>query len=134
MPQIASPEIVWYAGQTFEWRVSPIPAVLANGRTLAEFNAFVFTVRQDPLYPRRASFDSEADPVTDAWDVVLTQTDGTDDSTTSVLFDVASAVSRLAGGTRRYAIDMIGRITTDGTEMTFVPTTWLTVKPRTTGY
>lgn len=132
MSVIAEPAIVWYPGQTLDFDCTGV--TLANGRTLAEMDRLILSVREDPHWPRRPFQDpnEDMDPEKDGWEEVLLSEDGEAEDSTTVSFDPSSTDTNLRAGVKRYACEVVGEI--DGSpvvRVVIVPTTWLTVKAAT---
>jgi hypothetical protein len=127
--QIAEPATVWHPGQTLDFDLTGIS--LANSRTLAEFDSFTLTVREDPHWPRRPFQDpyEDMDPVGDSWSVALTSAAGEAESVTVVSFDLTATETNLSPGEKRYAYEVVGVIDgTPDTVVVIVPATWLSVR------
>lgn len=97
----------------------------APGRTLADWDSFVLTIREDPLYPRSGgNLSLPLDPYGDGWAIAAQVTGVNEDGV-----NVAFAVTVPAGpGKRRYVLDVRGVGGVAG-EVAFIPATWLNVGP-----
>ncbi len=126
MPQIAdTPVLSWSATQKSRVVLSPI--TLPAGRTLADFDAFTLTIREDPKFPRTgAAVSDNINPLGDGWAVSVTSSGAVVGST--LVFDFASPS---APGYRRYSMDVRATGGTAG-PVSLLRSTWLTVLPLTT--
>lgn len=122
-------EIEWPASQRQFVRVN---VTLPVGRTFADWDSFVLTIREDPKWNNRSARDKEtADPHGESW-TVAKQVTGTAETAAVLLFDVDALPA--APGEQRYAFDVrgiggvAGGSATGETEL--FPTTWLTIGPK----
>lgn len=115
----------WEAGQLQRLTIPCLD--MAEGRTLADFTSFVFTIREDPEWPRSGSrLTVPLDP-SEAGGTPAVQSTGTPDTPPGINV-VFSFNVPLNPGFRRYAMSMSG-LGGAGGPVRFYPTTWLTVLP-----
>lgn len=114
-----------------EWPANQLQRItvvvtLGTGRTISDWTNFVFTIREDPDYPRTGADTEPVNPINDvsAWELT-SSTAGTVASSTSVVFSVTVPSDP---GYRRYAFDVRGYGGTAG-QTAFIPATWLSVIP-----
>ena len=103
--------------------VSNLPA----GTTLAAWETFTLTLREDPCFPRQgAALYAQVDPFSEGWQIVATfaGTPNTDPNNPTLTFTVT--VPQYAGR-NRYVVDV--RAYGSPGETPFYEATWLSVTP-----
>ncbi len=113
-----------------------LTVTLPAGRTFADWDSFVLTIREDPLWRegrgRNAREKETADPHTEGWTVTDAIT-GSVSTSTVLLFDIDATPTH--AGENRYVFDVrgVGGIAggTSTGETELYPTTWLTITPAT---
>jgi len=118
--------VCWPANQL---QSLPVSLRLSAGRTLADWDSFILTIKEDPGWPREgATLQVPLDPSLGS---VLVQATGVDTGTMDQCGNPIVAFTFTAPanpGRKRYAFDVRGIGGTAG-EVSFVDSTWLTVTP-----
>ncbi len=114
-----------------EHKIVRVIVTLPTGRTLADWDSFVLTLREDPLYLHRSKQQLEtADPHGEAW-VIKSQVTGEidEDVANMLVFDIASLPA--FPGTNRYAMDVrgVGGVAAPDSETSLYPSTWVDLQP-----
>lgn len=130
MPLITTPPTTFRAKSKQVLVVSPI--TLPSGRALTDWDNFLLTWREDPLWPRVGYREAASlDPTGNNWTSVLSLTlaAGSAIVGSTLEFPLTASQTTLAAGEFRYAFDVRGLGGTAG-EVPLIDARWITLLPR----